>query len=244
MIVRWMAVGFAVWIAILLAFRFVGEWAFREGPWGVPWMVLIVPLALWAITHLLLLAMRVTPDDRSEAASIMAVPGLLVGIYEINSFGFVFPNLDASLAGEFAILMFASYAAVILGGRTTLTVRWMAVGFAFWIGLAAAFGAFGNLALQPGPGGVSYAFLTLPLALLVLTYIVVKIMGVAVNDRSEAATTMAVPGFLVGLYEVDRFAVLFPNLDPSLQPEFGALMFACYAAVIIAGVVSSRLESI
>ena len=27
MIVRWMAVGFAVWIAILLAFRFVGEWA-------------------------------------------------------------------------------------------------------------------------------------------------------------------------------------------------------------------------
>ena len=87
-------------------------------------------------------------------------------------------------------------------------------------------------------------FLTLPLALLVLTYLVVKIMGVAVNDRSEAATTMVVPGFLVGLYEVDRFAVLFPNLDASLQPEFGALMFACYAAVIIAGVVSSRLESI
>ena len=33
----------------------------------------------------------------------------------------------------------------------------------------------GNIALQPGPGGVSYAFLTLPLALLVLTYIVVKL---------------------------------------------------------------------
>ena len=207
-------------------------------------MLLIMPLALWAVTYLVLLAMRVMPDDRSEAASIMAVPGLLIGIYEINSFGFVFPNLDASLEGEFAVLMFACYAAVILGGRTQLTVRWMALGFAFWIGLAAAFSAFGNLALQPGPGGVSYAFLTLPLALLVLTYIVVKIMGVAVNDRSEAATTMAVPGFLVGLYEVDRFGVLFPNLDPSIGSEFAALMFACYAAVIIAGLVSSRLESI
>jgi Family of unknown function (DUF5367) len=244
MIVRWMAVGFALWIAILLAFRFVGEWAFREGPWGVPWLVLIMPLALWAITHLLLLAMRVAPDDRSEAASIMAVPGLLVGIYEINSFAFVFPNLDASLASEFAILMFASYAAVILGGRTQLTVRWMALGFAFWIGLAAAFSAFGGFALLPGPGGVSWAFLTLPLALLILTYLVVKLMGVPQNDRSEAATTMAVPGFLVGLYEVDRFAVLFPNLDPSIGNEFAALMFACYAAVILAGIVSSRLESI
>lgn len=244
MIVRWMAVGFALWIAILLAFRFVGEWAFHEGPWGVPWLLLIMPLALWAITHLMLLALRVTPEDRSEAASIMAVPGLLVGIYEINSFGFVFPNLDASLASEFAVLMFACYAAVILGGRTQLTVRWMAVGFAFWIALAGAFSAFGNLALQPGPGGVSWAFLTLPLALLIITYIVVKIMGVPVNDRSEAATTMVVPGFLVGLYEVDRFAVLFPNLDPSIGSEFAALMFACYAAVILAGIVSSRLESI
>jgi hypothetical protein len=244
MIVRWMAVGFALWIAIALAFRFVGEWAFHSGPWGVPWLLLILPLTLWAITYLLLLTLRVTPTDRSEAASIMAVPGLLVGIYEINSFGFVFPNLDSSLGGEFAILMFACYAAVIIAGRKILAARWMAVGFAFWIALAAAFGAFGNIVLQPGPGGVSWAFLTLPLALLVVTYLVVKIMRVPQTDRSEAATTIVVPGFLVGLYEIDRFGVLFPNLDASLQPEFAALMFACFAAVIIAGIVSSRLESI
>jgi len=244
MIVRWMAVGFALWIAIALAFRFVGEWAFHSGPWGVPWFLLILPFALWAITYLLLLALRVTPTDRSEAASIMAVPGLLVGIYEINSFGVVFPNLDPSLGGEFAILMFACYAAVIIAGRKTLAVRWMAVGFAFWIALAAAFGAFGGMVLQPGPGGVTWAFLTLPIALLVLTYLVLKIMRVPQTDRSEAATTIAVPGFLVGLYEIDRFGALFPNLDPSLGSEFGALMFACFAAVIIAGIVSSRLESI
>jgi len=188
--------------------------------------------------------MRVTPTDRSEAASIMAVPGLLVGIYEINSFSVVFPNLDSSLGGEFAILMFASYAAVIIAGRKTLTARWMAMGFAFWIALAAAFASFGNMVLQPGPGGVSWAFLTLPLALLIVTYAVVKLMRVPQTDRSEAATTMVVPGFLVGLYEIDRFDALFPNLDPSLGGEFAALMFACYAAVIIAGIVSSRLESI
>ncbi|MEZ5955847.1 MAG: DUF5367 family protein [Hyphomonadaceae bacterium] len=244
MIVRWMAIGFALWIAIALAFRFVGGLAFHSGPWGVPWLLLILPLALWAITYLLIGALRVTETDRSEAASIMSVPGLLVGIYEINSFGVVFPNLDASLGAEFAILMFACYAAVIMAGRTVLTVRWMALGFGLWIALAALLSAFGNLVLQPGPGGVSWAFLTLPLALLVLTYVAMKIMNVPQTDRSEAATSIAVPGLLVGLYEIDRFGVLFPGIDPSISSEFAALMFACYAAVILAGIVSSRLESI
>lgn len=244
MIVRWMAIGFVIWIAIAVAFRFVGEMAFHAGPWGFPWLFLVMPLALWAITYLLLVAMRVTASDRSEAASIMAVPGLLVGIYEINSFANLFPNLDASLASEFAMLMFACYAAVIAAGRKILTVRWMSLGFAMWLVMAAAFRFGGDMLFQPGPGGVSWMFMTLPLALLVITYLVLKVMGVAQSDRSEAASTIVVPGFLVGIYEVDRFQALFPNIDASLGGEFAALMFACYAAVIIAGIVSSRLESI
>jgi hypothetical protein len=244
MIVRWMAVGFALWIAIAFAFRFVGEMAFHPGPWGVSWLFMIMPLALFVVTSLLLMALRVTPTDRSEAASIMAVPGLLVGIYEINSFTNVFPNLDASLGGEFAILMFACYAAVIAAGRKIMTVRWMAVGFGFWLAIAFAFRFVGDMVFQPGPGGVSWMFLTMPLAFLIITYVVLQAMRVAQTDRSEAASTIAVPGFLIGIYEIDRFADLFPNLDPSLGGEFAALMFACYAAVIVAGIVSSRLESI
>ena len=53
-----------------------------------------------------------------------------------------------------------------------------------------------------------------------------------------------VPGLLVGIYEINSFTNVFPNLDPSLGGSFAALMFACYAAVIIAGIVSSRLQSI
>jgi hypothetical protein len=125
-----------------------------------------------------------------------------------------------------------------------MIVRWMAVGFAFWIAIAFAFRFVGEMAFQPGPGGVSWLFMTMPLALLVITYLVLKLMKVAQTDRAEAASIMAVPGLLVGIYEINDFADLFPNLDPSLQPEFAALMFACYAAVIVAGIVSSRLESI
>lgn len=125
-----------------------------------------------------------------------------------------------------------------------MIVRWMVVGFVIWIAIAAAFRFVGDLGFQAGPGGVSWLFMTLPIGLLILTYLVLKIMKVAPTDRAEAASIMAVPGLLVGIYEINSFRVLFPNLDPSLGAEFAALMFACYAAVIVAGIVSSRLESI
>ncbi|OQW58132.1 MAG: hypothetical protein A4S17_12025 [Proteobacteria bacterium HN_bin10] len=123
-----------------------------------------------------------------------------------------------------------------------MIVRWMAVGFAFWIAIAAAFRFAGEMVMQPGL--VAWLFMILPVALLVITYLVLKIMRVAPTDRSEAASIMAVPGLLVGIYEINSFQNVFPNLDPQMGNEFASLMFACYAAVIIAGIVSSRLESI
>jgi hypothetical protein len=119
MIVRWMIVGFVLWIAVALAFRMVGETVFTTGPDGVTWMFMILPVVMLVVTFLFLKLLKVVPTDRAEAASIMAVPGLLVGIYEINSFTNVFPNLDAALGPQFASLMFACYAAVIIAGIVT-----------------------------------------------------------------------------------------------------------------------------
>lgn len=116
MIARWMIVGFVLWIIVALVFRFAGDVAFNPGRDGVSWAFMLLPLIMLGITYGLLIVLKVAPTDRAEAASIMAVPGLLIGIYQINSFTNVFPNLDASLAVSFASLMFASYAAVILAG--------------------------------------------------------------------------------------------------------------------------------
>jgi hypothetical protein len=116
MIARWTIVGFVLWLAVTLSFRFVGEYVFKTGFGGVSWMFMTLPLAMFAVTYLLMKLLKVDPSDRAEAASIFAVPGLLVGIYEINSFHAVFPNLDPSLGKEFAALMFACYAGVIISG--------------------------------------------------------------------------------------------------------------------------------
>lgn len=116
MIARWMVVGFVLWLAVTLSFRFVGQDVFQVGPGGVSWLFMILPITMFVVTYALLKMMRVEPSDRAEAASIFAVPGLLIGIYMINSYENVFPNLDASLEPEFAALMFACYAAVIIAG--------------------------------------------------------------------------------------------------------------------------------
>ncbi|NWG54718.1 MAG: DUF5367 family protein [Hydrogenophilaceae bacterium] len=115
MIARWTIVGFVFWLIVTLAFRLVGHEVLKPGM-GVQWLFLTLPAAIFALTYVILKVMRVDPSDRSEAASIFAVPGLLLGIYQINSFRFVFPRLDESMGGEFAALMFACYAAMIVCG--------------------------------------------------------------------------------------------------------------------------------
>ncbi len=116
MIARWTIVGFVLWLLVTLSFRFVGQSVFHEGVGGVSWLFMTLPIVMFGVTYGLLKLLKVDPSDRAEAASIFAVPGLLVGIYEINSFAAVFPNLPATLGKEFAALMFACYAAVIICG--------------------------------------------------------------------------------------------------------------------------------
>ena len=234
MIIRWMVVGIVLWVAVAAVFRFVPEAA-------VSWVFMTLPAAMLLVTHFFLRIFRVADTDRGEAASIMALPGLLVGIYAINSFNYVFENPNLTLGPQFATLMFACYAAVLIAGLVSARVI---VGFLLWIAVAVAFRFYGQLVFHPGEDGVSWSFLILPAVLLVVTYLVLKLLRVAPTDRAEAASVLAVPGLLGGIYEVNSFIYVFPNLDPSLVPQFAALMFACYAAVILAGIVTSRLEGI
>lgn len=123
MIARWLIIGFVLLAIITATFRFAPDGVFVAHASGVTWMFLIMPLAMFALTWIVLLVFRVNPSDRGEAAAIFALPGLLFGIYEINSFTFVFPNLAADVQPQFASLVFACYAAVIFAGLTASRLR-------------------------------------------------------------------------------------------------------------------------
>jgi hypothetical protein len=124
MIARWMIVGFVLWAGLTWSFNFIGQDYFTEGPTGgISWMFMIAPLVMFALTYLLLKLFKVDPTDRAEAASIFALPGMLIGIYEINSFQAIFQRLPPELNDQFAALMFACYAAVIIAGIVSSRLR-------------------------------------------------------------------------------------------------------------------------
>lgn len=76
MIVRWMIVGFVIWIAIAAAFRFVGENFFTMGPaGGVSWLFMTLPLLLLGLTYLMLKLLKVAPTDRAESGVDHGGPG-------------------------------------------------------------------------------------------------------------------------------------------------------------------------
>ncbi len=119
MIARWIIAGFVLLLGVSAAFRFGGEYFFVQQSEGVVWAFVVAPLVMFLVTWALLKVLGVEQGDQAEAASVMALPGLTVGTYEINSFTAAFPNLDASLSGTFSALMFLSYAAVIATGILT-----------------------------------------------------------------------------------------------------------------------------
>lgn len=123
MIARWAGVGFGMWLLLALAFRFLGQEVFRAGPDGVTMVFLLAPILLGAATYTLLRALRVTQSDRSEAASVFAVTGLVVGVLEINNYTAAFPNLPPELSNQFAALMFACFAAVVFVGLVSSRVE-------------------------------------------------------------------------------------------------------------------------
>ena len=122
-----------------------------------------------------------------------------------------------------------------------MIARWTIVGFVLWLAVSAAF-YFGRNAISVAPGGVALLFLTVPVLLFILTYVFLKVLKVEANDRAEAACVFALPGLLIGIYMINSFRNIFP--DPRMLPEeFAALMFASYAAINLAGLISSRLAS-
>jgi signal transduction histidine kinase len=122
MIIRWFGIGFVLWLALTLAFRYVSDDIFTQGIGGVSWLALGAPPAMFIVTFVLLRVLRVAPTDRAEAATLFALPGFLIGIYEINSFSLLFPNLE-SLSSGFAAMMYSCYAAAMLAGVASSRLR-------------------------------------------------------------------------------------------------------------------------
>jgi hypothetical protein len=121
-----------------------------------------------------------------------------------------------------------------------MIARWMIAGFVLWAIVMAGF----NFALSSSGASMPWLFLTLPIVMFALTFLLFKVFKVDESDRAEAASIFCVPGMLIGIYLIQApKEQIFTNLTtPKMNVEFASLLFATYAAIILAGIVFSRLQ--
>lgn len=120
-----------------------------------------------------------------------------------------------------------------------MIARWMIAGFVLW---AIVIGGFSFVLSLPSLN-MPELFLTLPIVMFVLTFILFKVFKVDESDRAEAASIFCVPGMLIGIYLIHNPTQLFTNITTARAGlDFASLMFATYTAIIVAGIVFSRLQ--
>ena len=122
-----------------------------------------------------------------------------------------------------------------------MIARWLIAGFVLW---AIVIGGFAFVLNGPA-ASMPALFLTLPIVMFVLTFILFKLFKVDESDRAEAASIFTVPGMLIGIYLIHNSPAFFKSItSPGQGLDFASLMFATYAAIILAGIVFSRLQKI
>ncbi|MFT3726392.1 MAG: DUF5367 family protein [Terricaulis sp.] len=122
-----------------------------------------------------------------------------------------------------------------------MIARWVIAGFILWVLVMVAF----NFVLGSPAAGIPGLFLILPIVMFALTFILFKLFKVDESDRAEAASIFTLPGMLIGGYLAHNPTQIFANLTTQqVGADLTSLMIASYAAVIISGLVFSRLQKV
>jgi hypothetical protein len=116
MIMRAMGLGFLLWLAATLVFRFAGQYFFLPDESARLILFVATPFAVGLTTFLCLRLLNVAPGDEGEGALGLAIPGMLLDAFITHEFGRVLPNLDPTLDGAFGALMLLGYGAILFTG--------------------------------------------------------------------------------------------------------------------------------
>ncbi|MBI1252594.1 MAG: hypothetical protein GC189_14120 [Alphaproteobacteria bacterium] len=122
-----------------------------------------------------------------------------------------------------------------------MILRGAGFGFALWLAATLAFRFYGHVFFYPDERLQLMLLIGAPIAMMVLTALLLRLIAEARGDEAEAAIALAFPGMAMDVFVVTNFAQVFPNLDQSLSEAFAGLMLACYAAVIFTGLMLTQL---
>ena len=114
------------------------------------------------------------------------------------------------------------------------------IGLILWFLATLAFRFYGQNFF--GVGDIENAILFIVAAPLCWGFMVLYlgILRVLPQNRALAAISLVLPGMALDALVTANFSLVFPNLDPSLDGRFGALVLWAYAALLFGGYSSDR----
>ncbi len=101
MIIRAMALGFVLWLAVAAAFRFAGQYFFLPDESLRLLTFLSAPVVGLLLGFVFLKLLGEAKGDEGEAAIGLALPVLLLNGFLTHEFPKAFPNLDVTLDATF-----------------------------------------------------------------------------------------------------------------------------------------------
>lgn len=122
-----------------------------------------------------------------------------------------------------------------------MIIRAAIAGFVLWLAGTLLFRLAGHTFFFPDETVILALLFGAPVVMVALAWFAMKLLGVARGDEAEAAIGLALPGMVLDVFAVREFVTLFPNLDPTLDADFGALMLAGYGAIVFAGILFTKL---
>lgn len=122
-----------------------------------------------------------------------------------------------------------------------MILRATLLGFVLWLIVTLSLRFFGQEFFHPGEARLYALLIASPIVMGGLTVLALRLLKEAGIDRAEAAVALALPGMALDIYALNAFGNVFPNLDASLDGAFGAIKLIGYTAMLLVGLVTTRL---
>lgn len=119
MIIRAMALGFVLWLAVAAAFRFAGQYFFLPDESLRLVTFLSAPVVGLVLAFIFLKLLGEASGDEGEAAIGLALPVLLLNGFLTHEFATAFPNLDATLDATYGAWSLLFGASILFMGLWT-----------------------------------------------------------------------------------------------------------------------------
>jgi hypothetical protein len=116
------ATGIGLWLLATVAFRLVGQVVLppdNDGRVALVFAATVPAMAMLAFAVYSLL--DVPPERRLTAATLLALPGMILDAIVVTTFEAVFANMAPSVGSTFGGLLLLAYASVLLTGVVPLT---------------------------------------------------------------------------------------------------------------------------